>query len=202
MTLRAKVFTDRLTLLRTETDEDEALRRFADLIRVVLASPGCERETLYLRARPEMAQQAYDLGEEIERTRERKDARASTTLIPLTPSLLTRVQALGYQPGETPAGVLPWLVAELEEARRELAAELGHPKGGADLGFALESEGWVKRIGTPNEHGETDEAIVIEDYRLCSHPVGDPYRRAHYRNGQVERYSFHPTARAAMRATP
>ena len=46
------------------------------------------------------------------------DERRHTLLLHLTPHLLGRVQALGYAPGETPEGLLPWLVAGLEEARK------------------------------------------------------------------------------------
>lgn len=48
------------------------------------------------------------------------DGRTHTLLLHLTPALLARVEALGYAPGVTPAGVLPWLVDALEEAREEI----------------------------------------------------------------------------------
>lgn len=48
------------------------------------------------------------------------DGRRHNLLLTLTPPLLDRIKALGYVPGETPAGVLPWLVslAETEAWRR------------------------------------------------------------------------------------
>lgn len=58
---------------------------------------------------------------------EARDPRPDNLLITLTPHLLDRITALGYVPGETPAGVLPWLVSEIEELRLTLAADKAHP---------------------------------------------------------------------------
>lgn len=69
MTRRAEVFAERLALLQVEREEHKALYLFADLIRVVFATPGCEREFLRPRDLPVLAQQVYDLGDEIERLR-------------------------------------------------------------------------------------------------------------------------------------
>jgi hypothetical protein len=66
---RAEVFAERLAVLRVENNEDDALYLFADLIRVVFATPGCEREALRPRDLPELAQGVYDLGDEVERLR-------------------------------------------------------------------------------------------------------------------------------------
>lgn len=90
--------------------------------------------------------------------------------------------------------------ADAEELRRAEAAALFLPEGGADLGFEVWSEGWVKQVGEPNEYGETDETIVIEDFSACAHPDGKPFRRAHYRNGETLSSSFHATPRAAIKA--
>lgn len=43
-----------------------------------------------------------------------------TMLLHATPSLRARIVALGYRPGETPAGMLPWLVGQAELWRAAL----------------------------------------------------------------------------------
>jgi hypothetical protein len=69
MSTRAEVFAERLAVLRSETNTAAALLVFADLIRTVFATNGCERESLRLRDLPALAQQVYDLAEEVERVR-------------------------------------------------------------------------------------------------------------------------------------
>lgn len=66
------------------------------------------------------------------------DLRPSNVLLTLTPALQARVEALGYAPGETPAGVLPWLVTFAEEVRQDVALAAGEllipiPEPGSDL---------------------------------------------------------------------
>lgn len=65
----------------------------------------------------------------------------SSLLLTLTPHLKARIEALGYVPGETPAGVLPWLVALAEGQRATLSA----PVEGVDVEEVLR----LDREGTP-----------------------------------------------------
>lgn len=82
-------------------------------------------------------------------------------LLTLTTALQARIEALGYVPGETPAGVLPWLVELAEEARLTLAAEQGRQEGAPSEGWSFETmclrDFWTKTY----EDGSV--AIVQDD---------------------------------------
>jgi len=61
----------------------------------------------------------------------------TTELAHITPAIKKRIEALGNVPGETPANPVAWLVAEVEEARRD-RLQVGL-RAGFDVG-ALEAE--------------------------------------------------------------
>lgn len=125
------------------------------------------------------------------------DGHRHTPRLSLTPRLYERIQALGFVPGS--AGVLSWLVEYAEELRRTIDALQGRPEGGADLGFALSSAGWVRAEGEADQYGVPLDLIVVTDDPGCGAPKGLPFRRTQYRTGREVAASYHPDPRAAMR---
>ena len=82
------------------------------------------------------------------------DPRPSNVLLTLTTHLLERIEALGYTPGETPAGVLPWLVGKAEEMRAECDA------------FATYREMTTTALGIEPSSCAEDVAEAVNEMRL------------------------------------
>ncbi len=84
------------------------------------------------------------------------------------------------------------LRAKIAELRSDILACLFQPGGGEDLGFQIDSAGWVRSRG-----GVT---VVIEGPWRDS---PDLFTRTRYRGGhRIGAPVYHPTARTAMRAKP
>lgn len=80
------------------------------------------------------------------------DGRRHTLLVALTPSLLARIEALGFEVGSE--GVLPWLVGVAEEMRDECAA------------FATYREATTTALGIESSSCAEDVAEAVNEMRL------------------------------------
>jgi len=103
----ARATAEELRLAHTEQEALDATTFEALLAEGQQLSRSARRDAAAMRfLTPEAQAEHVSVGE-----------RPSNHLLTLTPYLLSRIEALGYTPGETPSGVLPWLVAELEHQR-------------------------------------------------------------------------------------
>lgn len=121
------------------------------------------------------------------------DGTGDNTPAPIDPTDTARIVTLARNYGEIEevrAALTAAIPAMIEEHRRTILAEQQKPGGGEDLGFKLESEGWVKMSGGC--------AIVVS---MAPMESDLPWWREVYRAGvRVGKRRAFETARGAMKA--